>query len=346
MPAQNRAECRSDCRRLRILGQTTATIMPPPVFSEATIDDLMNAAVTEVLANGSRLRPTKGAIRDLTGVTLELTNPRARLSRSEGRGRLVSCLGELCWYLSGTNETAFIAYYLPRRREDDEGGIIHGGYGPRLFGEADGAQVAYVIDLLRSSPDSRRAVIQIFDRRDVSEEHTDVPCTSTLQFLVREGELRLVVNMRSNDAHLGLPHDIFAFTMLQEMIACELGLELGTYVHHAGSLHVYERDVDKAQAFLDEGFQSTGPTMPAMPAGSPWPHVEELLAAERLLRYGDLESVTIPESPYWADLTRTLLIFANLKSGEPLSAKAVIESIQNASYSLLLAESAERFVDD
>jgi thymidylate synthase len=318
--------------------------MSPPTFSESTVDDLMHSAVAAVLSSGDLLRPSKGEIRDLTGVTLELTNPLARLSRSEGRGRLVSCLGELCWYLSGTNDTEFIAYYLSRRRDDDEDGLIHGGYGPRLFGGTHGGQVQYVIDLLRGSPDSRKAVVQIFDRNDVAEPHHDVPCTSTLQFLVRNDQLRMVVNMRSNDAYLGLPHDIFAFTMLQEMVARDLGLELGTYVHHAGSLHVYTADADRAQAFLDEGFQSTGPTMPAMPPGSPWTLVEQLLVAERSLRkQEDPASVVLPADPYWADLARVLAMLAMLKAGRGSEADAMIQSIETDAYALILRESAERF---
>ncbi len=317
--------------------------MSPLTFSESTVDDLMHSAVTEILSSGDVLNPSKGEIRDLTGVTLELRNPLARLSRSEGRGRLISCLGELCWYLSGTNTTEFIAYYLPRRLKDDEGGKIHGGYGPRLFGGAWDRQIRQVTERLRKSPHSRKAVVQIFDRRDLAEPHHDVPCTLTLQFLVRNGDLRMVVNMRSNDAYLGLPHDIFAFTMLQEMVARDLGLGLGNYVHHAGSLHVYTADVDKAQAFLQEGFQSTTPTMPAMPAGSPWPQATQLLAAEQALRCGgDPTTVTLPSDPYWADLSRVLAVFALLKSDRRLEVDDILRSMKTDAYSLGLSERAER----
>lgn len=304
----------------------------------------MHAAVEAVLSSGDLLHPSKGEVRDITGVTLELTNPLARLSRSEGRSRLVSCVGELCWYLSGTNDTNFIAYYLPRRQDDDEDGRIHGGYGPRLFGGTGPNQVQYVIDLLRGSPDSRKAVVQIFDQSDVAQPHRDVPCTSTLQFLVRNDELRMIVNMRSNDAYLGLPHDIFAFTMLQEMVARDLDLGLGAYVHHAASLHVYTADTDRAQAFLNEGFQSTEPSMPKMPAGEPWPQVRDLLVAERALRgKKDPLSVEMPGEPYWADLGRVLATFAMLKAGRASEADEIIQSIDNDVYRLALRESAERF---
>ena len=119
---------------------------------------------------------------------------------------------------------------------------------------------------------------------------------------------------------------------------------VGTYVHHAGSLHVYTADADRAQAFLDEGFQSTGPTMPAMPPGSPWTLVEQLLVAERSLRkQEDPASVVLPADPYWADLARVLAMLAMLKAGRGSEADAMIQSIETDAYALILRESAERF---
>ena len=62
--------------------------------------------------------------------------------------------------------------------------------------------------------------LQIFDAKDLLNfQHKDIPCTVSLQFLIRENKLHLFVNMRSNDVFLGLPHDIFCFTMIQEIIA-------------------------------------------------------------------------------------------------------------------------------
>jgi thymidylate synthase len=51
-----------------------------------------------------------------------------------------------------------------------------------------------------------------------------------MQFIVRREELHLFVCMRSNDAFMGLPHDVFAFTMLQELVARLIGCELGNII--------------------------------------------------------------------------------------------------------------------
>src|SRR4051794_12642996 len=106
-------------------------------LTEASLDGLLRAAIEAVIDRGEVVLATKGLNRELRGVTLQLTNPRARLSRSESRGKVFSAFGELLWYLSGSNSTDQIAHYIPAYREFDEDGMIFGGYGPRLRGGID-----------------------------------------------------------------------------------------------------------------------------------------------------------------------------------------------------------------
>ena len=284
--------------------------MPSPYILGATLDDVMRSVIEEILSHGVPIKPTKGAAAELTGVLLELADPRARLSRTETRGKPFSCLGELCWYLAGTNDVEFISYYIPDYRLYADGDVLFGGYGPRLLNWRGLNQLDNVTAILKKRPDSRKAVIQLFDAGDIVEEHNDVPCTCTLQFMIRENALQLFVNMRSNDVFLGLPHDIFCFTMLQEIVARALTVEIGTYKHAVGSLHLYDRNKDAAQQFLDEGWQSTI-AMPTMPAGNPWPAIEVLRSAESAIRTrGRFEEAVLNEvDPYWADLVRLLQAF-------------------------------------
>lgn len=205
-----------------------------------TLDDLMREALDYLFKSGQAIRPEKGDAVEVIGTLLELTNPRARLSRSESRGKVFSCIGELCWYLAGSNSLEFIEYYLPRYAQAADGEIIFGGYGPRLFGMRGHDQIANIVALLRAHSVSRKAVIQLFDAGDLAARHNDIPCTCSLQFLIRSGRLHLVTFMRSNDWFFGLPHDVFAFTMLQEIVARDLGVDVGVYKHAVGSLHLYD----------------------------------------------------------------------------------------------------------
>ena len=229
-------------------------------FEVPTVDDLMHVAVDVLLSEGIHINPTKGGCTEIAAATFELANPRARVSRSASRGRLFSALGELCWYLSGSNKTQDIAYYVKYYQKLDENGLIFGGYGPRLFSFDGVNQVEYVIRTLRNAPSSRKAVIQLFDHQDVSEDHADVPCACTLQYLLRNGRLSAITYMRSNDVFRGLPHDIFCFTMFQELIARSVGVELGPYHHMVGTLHMYDDDARELEEFVAEGWRA-GPSV-------------------------------------------------------------------------------------
>ena len=289
----------------------TNGLIDQPYYAGDTLDDVMRWVFEKILKEGIATNPTKGPAREISGVLLEITNPVARLSRTETRGKPFSCLGELCWYLAKTNELSFIQYYLPDYRNFADGQEIFGGYGPRLFDWSGIDQFANVVGILGKNPDSRKAVIQLFDARDILEDHNDIPCTCTLQFLIRGNQLHMFTHMRSNDAFVGMPHDIFCFTMLQEIAARTLCVELGRYKHMVGSLHIYESRIDDARQFLDEGWQPTETVMPPMPEGDPSRAIDDLLFAEQAIRTQQpFDSTSLARlDPYWSDLVRLLLIF-------------------------------------
>lgn len=309
---------------------------------ESTLDDLLREALIRILQDGEQTEPSKGAAIDTIAASLTLTNPRARLSRTEGRGRLFSGLGELTWYLSGSNAVEPIAFYIPAYRQFQEDGAIHGGYGPRLFQPKGKSQIDYVLETLSSNPWSRKAVIQLFDREDVQEKHEDVPCTCTLQFLIRKERLNLVTYMRSNDAWLGLAHDIFCFTMLQEMVARALKIPLGIYEHFVGSLHLYNRNIEQAKAFLDEGWQSTTIEMPPMPSEMVWENVESLVNAEREIREGQFEEGGLPGIPYWDDLTRILWIYSLIKNRDKGKVEELLRTMDSHVFDIFISERADK----
>ncbi len=282
-------------------------------ISAKTLDDLLMRVITRLLRSKSRTSPGRGDATELIGVLLKLSNPRARLSRTESRSLLFSSLGELLWYLAGSNELAFIAYYIKRyRKESSDGRTIHGAYGPRLFNLHGVDQVRNVINLLKRRRDSRRAVIQLFDASDLERDYKEIPCTCTLQFMVRRGRLHMFTSMRSNDAFLGLPHDVFVFTMLQEIFARTLDVEVGEYMHAVGSLHLYEEHRKRAQRLVGEGWQTTKLAMPAMPIGDPWVSIRTVLNAESAIRHREVMNLgELSLHEYWEDLVRLLEIYGS-----------------------------------
>lgn len=283
-------------------------------FEAETLDDLLRLIFPKLLDSQDTIKASRGNFNEIFGAMLVLNNPRARLSRTESKGKLFSALGELFWYLSKENNLAFIEYYLSNyKKESDDGISVRSGYGQRLFGHNENNQVNNIIALLKSKPTSRRAVIQLFDASDLSSDYKSIPCTCTLQFIIRDNKLNMLVNMRSNDAYIGLPHDVFVFTMLQEIIARSVGVDTGTYKHCAGSLHLYENDFDKARTYIDEGWQSPI-SMDAMPDGDPWEAIESVQLIEAKARMSeDVDLACIKLEPYWADICRLLVVFNRSK---------------------------------
>ncbi len=282
-------------------------------FSGNTLDDILNDVLRHLVSKKNIQKASRGKFSEEVGVMVELLNPRARLSASDSRGKAFSALGELMWYLAGSESFEFIYNYVKAyEKEQIEDGVVYGAYGPRLF-NSNGiiSQVENILNILRSKPSSRKAVIQLFDAKDILNMEPGItrsaPCTCLIQLLLRDNNLHMIVYMRSNDAFIGLPHDIFAFTMLQEIFASELKVELGPYTHFVGSLHLYETDVPKATDYLKEGFQTTIDYMPAMPAGSTLIELKKVLSLEESIRLGrpfDIEKQGL--DVYWKDLTYLL----------------------------------------
>ena len=102
-------------------------------------------------------------------------------------------------------------------------------------------QIPFVIEDLKRNPSSRRAVMLVRDKSvDMGSE--DPACLQHIQYFVRNGKLDCEILFRSNDACKATFMNAFALICLQEMIAKELGLEVGTYTHRANSFHCYEKD--------------------------------------------------------------------------------------------------------
>jgi len=76
-------------------------LRPHMHISVETLDDALLRLYTELLSRESNVAASRGPNTEMVGVLIEIERPRARLSRSETRGRLFSSLGELLWYITG-----------------------------------------------------------------------------------------------------------------------------------------------------------------------------------------------------------------------------------------------------
>lgn len=146
---------------------------------------------------------------------------------------------EAYWILSGSNLLSEIQPYMEIYGSfSDDQNFLRGAYGPKVVD-----QLGYVVDTLIEDNDSRQAIINIWRERPGKSK--DIPCTLSIQALIRNNTLNLVITMRSNDIVLGFTYDVFTFSMIGKAIQLllrERGVKvsLGNLYVNAGSLHMYE----------------------------------------------------------------------------------------------------------
>lgn len=153
---------------------------------------------------------------------------------------------EASYILRGLNTVEYLGKVLPKFYDYSDDGIFQAGaYGPMVMD-----QLPYVVDALSKDKNSRQAVLSIWRPRPYKSK--DIPCTLTMQFLIRHNMLYTVVNMRSSDVFKGLIYDTFCFAMISSVLADIIGYPLGITKIFAGSSHVYHDDLPKAESLLGE----------------------------------------------------------------------------------------------
>jgi thymidylate synthase len=109
--------------------------------------------------------------------------------------------------------------------------------------------IPFVIGELHRNKESRRAVISIRDN-EVDSKNKDPACLQSLQFFIRNGKLDSMVFFRSNDLPEAFFFNAFGFIALQEKLAGELGVEVGTYTHRSNSMHCYEKNFPLLKSYV------------------------------------------------------------------------------------------------
>lgn len=156
---------------------------------------------------------------------------------------------EALWMLAGRNDLGWIQQFNSRIGEySDDGEILHGAYGFRWRKWFGIDQLKMVIEHLRSQPNSRRAVLQMWspcgDLLNYNGcgglDSKDLPCNLMVLFGVTRGRLDMSVFNRSNDAIWGaFGANAVHMSFLQEYVAAALQISVGRYYQISNNLHVY-----------------------------------------------------------------------------------------------------------
>jgi len=161
---------------------------------------------------------------------------------------------ELEWYKSQSLYVDDIPGITPAiwKQVASTEGKINSNYGWAIYSEDNGLQYLNVLDELTKNPNSRRAVM-IYTRPTMWSDYnhngmSDFMCTNAVQYMIRDGQLVAVVQMRSNDVVFGYRNDYAWQKYVADQLTKDLGLDVEPkIIWNVGNLHVYERHFDKVK---------------------------------------------------------------------------------------------------
>ena len=107
-------------------------------------------------------------------------------------------------------------------------------------------QLPMVIDLLKSNPNTRRAVVSAWNPAQLDTMALP-PCHTLYQFKVYGNKISLMLYQRSADIPIGVPYNISEYALLLCLVASLLGKEPDKLIHTIGDAHIYLNQVELAK---------------------------------------------------------------------------------------------------
>jgi thymidylate synthase len=211
-----------------------------------------------VTATEAWLRQVKKCVDDgqECGNTLELLSSSLSFDMSDPivlcKGRKVNygfMFAEAAYIIQGWGNVRYLENHISKFKDySDLYPLQQGSYGPPFV-----EQLRYVVETLQTNDESRQAVMTIW--RPNPRLSKDIPCTLSLQFIIRDSKLHTIVTMRSSDIFTGLIYDMFCFTAMSAVVLAFLDfsdVKLGKCWINAGSSHLYKRDFDRIKKVDEE----------------------------------------------------------------------------------------------
>lgn len=197
---------------------------------------------------------------------------------------LKSILHELIWFISGDTNIRYLCQHGVRIWDDwpfatyaksaDYDGIDLKAFAARIADDAEFAakwgnlgpvygyqwrfwpgphgpvdQLRDVLEGIRRNPDGRRHIVSAWNPGYVDQMALP-PCHAFFQFYVADGKLSCQLYQRSADIFLGVPFNIASYALLVHMMAQDLGLAAGDFVHTSGDAHIYSNHLEQVQLQL------------------------------------------------------------------------------------------------
>lgn len=180
-----------------------------------------------------------------------------------------SIVMELLWFLRGDTNVRWLQAHGVKiwdewAAADGELGPMYGQQWrswPTTAGDRIDQLQQLLIDL-RERPDSRRHIVTAWNPESLPDESISpqqnvaagrmalAPCHALFQFYVANDRLSCQLYQRSADAFLGVPFNIASYALLTHMVAQDVGLLPGDYIHTFGDVHIYRNHIEQVDTQL------------------------------------------------------------------------------------------------
>ncbi|MBX9585743.1 MAG: thymidylate synthase [Gammaproteobacteria bacterium] len=245
------------------------------IIETDNFNDGYKKLVNEVINKGSFVISRGAATLELVNYTIVLTNiEKCRLdfTRTEGYDRQKKyddyAKNEIEWYESG----CLVASHAPSKKWKNIAnldGVIQSNYGYIILKKklpySNPFITSYnnVLRLLKADKFSRQAILHYNLPENYDSDTQDIPCTVSVQVLIRDGKIHFIVFQRSSDLFYGLPYDILWHChlmkkMILDLHSDEIQVEPGSISIVMGSVHIYNKDVDwfKSKFLMDRDYEA------------------------------------------------------------------------------------------
>lgn len=319
-------------------------------FDFTSIDEGYVPILRAILQHGEKTKPRGKETLELSPVAITFSEPTKNvISNKKRKLNYAYMIANTLWTMQGRNDVDSIIRYNHNLADySDDNNVFSGAYGQRIFRydglfdvedktyiDSEGAthpdfdlqqiiinQFDNAYNVLKADKNSRQAIINIYNpvqdqRIEVKSISKDVPCTCMIQFLQRGKKLNMIVTMRSNDAYLGMPYDLFLFSTLQRIMAMRLNIKVGTYTHIANSLHIYKDKIDTVKEIIDNANVSVYNDIDMIDATMPEESIADVYNVEastrslgKLITLEKVESLLyVIKNEYWRSIAAVIAYY-------------------------------------
>lgn len=134
-----------------------------------------------------------------------------------------------------------IAEYMVGLMDPTKGGEATYTYGNRMA-----TQLPIVMEMLRKTPHTNQAIIEIGLPTDFYLDH--MPCLRSIHFIVWDGKLDACIHMRSNDLEEAFLLNNYGFAFLHREVAEYAEIPLGHYHYTGTGTHIYSHSLEQLKS--------------------------------------------------------------------------------------------------